>query len=1195
MVIKKYRCVICGTQPDQISHHKAHLKSKKHEANKHIRRLQLKSQGLANEIVLSMLDQLETSTFDSQHCFIDNIKVSIDDYITDFETYNSKVPMDVEGRELILCHGKMVKPYFRHQTTSEPQMTEWHKEWQSHFSGYTEKSFCKINESQVRDRRTDVDLNETCVIEFQHSIISKEEVDERKNDYALHNKDIIWVIDGADTIETCKLEHSGRVFLEFVKSVWKYESFTSYPYIFLDIDDYIYKVNPNDVKSHMIDVSNPMSKEEFITALKDGNLMHNDQCKADIPQTRMYIRQMGAGNGKTYSIVQLINTPEFRHYDTFVYLTKQHSARHVILTEILSQKAKGYLEGIWFNPDDISSNEENAPRQNLIRFTSKDGKERRLIIGTFDSFVYSIGDKTCKGVDKFLSMVQSILDKEELNCEKDGTIKYARCKVRLSKKTLLIGDEMQDLHIAYMKSIIKIMLDRYVDFYAVGDTLQSISIEENAFTMLTNDLPVHTERCEPINKCRRFSHPSLVRFVNRMVPFRRFGLPEIDCEGTLHQNNDNVETSPLKVFTGKVVYAKDTDKFKIQEEVQEIMNHYKDEVETYNRQPNDFLIVTLFVHNNPLMEALNIHIRDYWESRNSNEHTYSMYSFFHKSEEGTSIDLSESDDLTRMVSAHSSKGDGRKVVFVIGLTEKGLKRFSGDTGNLVYESLLHVMLTRMKEKLYIRLEEDNTDDIYQRIQNYIGENDDANIGKVKPMFNVPQKVWVGKIRNDTRNFQTCYNTMIQGTQYDIDIEKVLENNRISKIIDMKHHNIRYASMVVLSMLLTVDYEHQNKLYKREGHKGQFYMILKDVLENNIVECETSLDYYNKLVLPEFKSSTIPVYKYRSKGGDYLRYFKLIRKWMKEVQVFVRDFLKGQACVETLDYKRCIVLYHMIEICQRRERANLPISDLYDIVHIFDGRDKTENERYKQNHYETITHVRDVWADVFKKYPTMNFLYQHQVDLDGTTDFKVYTSIPIIGYNETQVLGIYLKPQFNSVNYMDTLLTTIYDTFIIKNVRKIQNYREKDSNKNFNKFFGKAVESCIISADLKSPFYISWQSDDTDVIAVNTDFLKDLLRKEMIEHYKAYCGNVFAFYRYWRDQTKDKEDRISIVKIIDEQQKINQDCARYVTRFLERIGGRVEDMYDMQMSILEKYDDKEFFSQEYNRCLANAVRSFFDTA
>ncbi len=54
-----------------------------------------------------------------------------------------------------------------------------------------------------------------------------------------------------------------------------------------------------------------------------------------------------------------------------------------------------------------------------------------------------------------------------------------------------------------------------------------------------------------------------------------------------------------------------------------------------------------------------------WRKKYNDDDTYVKYSIFHKSEEGTSIDLTQSLESTRIVSIHYYKGDGRPVVFVI--------------------------------------------------------------------------------------------------------------------------------------------------------------------------------------------------------------------------------------------------------------------------------------------------------------------------------------------------------------------------------------------------------------------------------------------------------------------------------------------------------------------------------------------------
>ena len=94
---------------------------------------------------------------------------------------------------------------------------------------------------------------------------------------------------------------------------------------------------------------------------------------------------------------------------------------------------------------------------------------------------------------------------------------------------ILICDETQDLHENYGEAIYQIMRNRYIDAYIVGDKLQSLVYEKNAFTYLMDkDLSyINKKREQFINECRRFTHPKLIDFVNNVVQFKKYSLVEI--------------------------------------------------------------------------------------------------------------------------------------------------------------------------------------------------------------------------------------------------------------------------------------------------------------------------------------------------------------------------------------------------------------------------------------------------------------------------------------------------------------------------------------------------------------------------------------------------------------------------------------------------------------------------------------------
>lgn len=112
-------------------------------------------------------------------------------------------------------------------------MSAWHKEWQSYFSDCIEKTY--NNDKQIKSRRTDVDLNENEIIEFQNSEMTQKEANERLKDWGINNKKNIWVINGNETINVTVV-NKDRQFLEFILEPWKFESYIEYDYIYLDIN-----------------------------------------------------------------------------------------------------------------------------------------------------------------------------------------------------------------------------------------------------------------------------------------------------------------------------------------------------------------------------------------------------------------------------------------------------------------------------------------------------------------------------------------------------------------------------------------------------------------------------------------------------------------------------------------------------------------------------------------------------------------------------------------------------------------------------------------------------------------------------------------------------------------------------------------------------------------------------------------------
>lgn len=1162
------------------------------------------------------MSKLCNKSFISEYCFIDNEEINIDFFIQNKNNYENKILKCRKEHELILVNGKTNKPHFRHKHSCDVggnPMTEWHSEWQSYFPN-TEILFPKKS-TQIKDRYADVQLNDKQILEIQHSKYEKEEIDNRKFDYQLHNIEIFWLVHGDNSVDVKVLEYSNRVYLEFKSDYWKYESFMSYEYIYIDINSTIYKVYPNNVKSHMIDVEHGKTKEEFIESLKNGTNIWNNELPM---QCNLFIRQQGAGNGKTYGIIEMLEDDDKSNYINFIYITKQHSAKHIIKTEFESQQQKfKYLKNIEIKCEN---------KKYIIKyFNEKSEKNCQVIIATIDSFTYSIGKKDHNYYDKFEGLIYTIMD-GYIESKKCGTIQFAGINPKLNKETLGIIDEFQDPPEHYAKAIIQIMLNKNIDVYIVGDMLQSISNEKNAFTFfMENEFPsINIIKLNPSNICRRFIHPKLIEFVNYMIPFKKYGLPEV----IQYKEYDGTDYNPIIFFIGKqidFIGKNEKNAEIIVNEVNKIMYQYEEEVNSNNRFPEDFLVVTPFTKTNPLADALLLAINIFWEKKFTNEPEYMQkwnnaaniddyyrYAIFHKSEEGSSIDLSESEKSTRIVSTHSSKGDGRNVVFLIGFTERAIKRFSGTNDSLLYDSLIHVAITRMKEKMYICYE-NNNDDIARKINTYRNTNEENICQDNKPNINITNSIKYNDIISNAMNqsYEKFYETIIKN----IELEHYEESKKDEKrIVDMGNHIIRYSSLFVTILLEIVNKEMANS---DSEIKKQIKAILYKISESDITTANDMKGYYILLKLEKETKPIIPIIKISNKGKDYIKYFNIIFEVCKIVKDKIKDFLKSHNTF-ILCPLECIMLNYMIQIIHQKEKSDININDIYNIIDIYNDSFNNDNghenclckkyfnkkciERknkkiddmklYLIKHFEKIPDLKNIMTLFHNKFPKINWLMNQLIYLEGNDSFNISKRFNLIGYDDENVVIVYIKPQFNSLNYNEILMSSIFDTYLIQNVKK-QKEQEDKISENYKRFYGKKVISCVFTLDKNEPYYIDWGN----LIRENINIIKNTIYLNVMEKYKLDNNTVNYFYNYWRLYCPENDRKPSeFIKFLEE--KLNEDEKKlisykfptYLKEFLYCIQFELENCKKSEKeSLLKKYENNIYFLEKIEKKLDVSLR------
>ena len=1133
--------------------------------------------------------------FSTRSCYVENQKVKIKDY----DKTQKPICYCKNNHELIYIpkskDGK--KRHFRHKNTNYHGLSTWHEEFQSHFKN-TEIQAKKNNNLQNKTRKADVMLNDDTIIEFQNSIISKEEVDSRMNDWKIHNKNIIWVINGNIGVEIHNISDNRCIF--YFIDIWKYNSFIEYDDVYLEKEGVVYCIKPKMVKNKYYETNEKIYKTKFINNLNNNILPLIPVNEIDITQSKIYVKQQGAGNGKTYGIVNLLTDKEFEYYDVFIYLTKQHSAKYIILNEIESQKERGLLFDIEFEEfpcyDDIDNNNIYVKygKQYRINITNKTtNKKKKIIIGTFDSYIFSVKPDTAinPNADKWIESVQSIIDAEK----NKQTILYSGENIKLDKKLLLIGDEMQDLNCIYMASILRLIRDNYIDLYSVGDKLQSLLLEDNSFTFLNLELPntIKKIKFEKINKCRRFENNFLIKFVNYMIDFEKHGVPKIEDNITGLYNKDS-----LCIFEGHDIHANETNKVKIKEEVDIFMYYLKKEIKENNRKPNDILIISPLVKNNIMCEEIKTHIIELWKELKGDDVIDDMCCVLHKSENGCTINLEESKNATRIVSIHSSKGDQRKVVFVINVTEKILNIFDEKTGGLIFDSLLHVSITRMVEKLYIKY--DNTNDIIGKKILKFAEENDLNInphnGSNVPHISI-------KLNIEKSHKYNIYEKIYNIFKYDI--MKIHEKYKIpncdikqnNDIIDIQHHAVRYHTMFILTIItISIFSKNEDEIDEK---KVAIVNSLKQIIDFNILEFD-KYDYYNlfrnncdeKYLQRNNNDGTIyhqrlnclPVMTYKY-SKNYNKYCDKIKININSLKKKLKNILYNDEKINVLTTIECLVLSHFFTVVNNKSKLEFPINDLYDIINIFD---KTDNlDMIVKSHYYKLNIINNIINIIFNSYKLKNYNVYAKFELESCYDIDTFTvekNFKLIGYNDDVTIIMYIKPQLNDINYNIIISECIIDLFMIKYC-SIINGKEKNIDNRKKIIKNNKLISCVITFDYnQKPYFIDWENEfKNDFYKNNKNHVINTIKEYIIYSCTNNHDKIYDYFIYHYN------DNVNVYPMIKESIIISNIIKKYIEdnkKFNPNPKYILNAFNDIKNNIIKKKNSiKYYFDYDiFNGCL-----------
>jgi hypothetical protein len=991
---------------------------------------------------------------------------------------------------------------------------KWHNKMEELFPQEMSevKFYCSSSVSNTC-RRADILLSDNRTCEIQHSYISENEIVNRFNDWNKFGKEIIWLVDGNEGVQLEQLS-TGNYLLIF-NTYWKYKSFMkTYDFILLEKDNQIFKIELNKIKSGMIELKEPKSLQHTITLLKTKPTdIWNFWSDENTVKSVLGVYQQGAGNGKTYGIWKSITENQDRK--TYIIVTKQHSAKTVIYEELLDQKLRFQnSEGkdsyhIEYMEKDSESNTE---KHYVIKYTHKQSKrECTVIIGTIDSFCYNLSHSNAKGADFFKGIVDNIKENGATKIN-NGYMRFGGQNIQLSKESEIWIDEVQDLPENYLHAMIKLMYETQCYMNVVGDKLQSLEFPDNFLTQMVKEgLPnIALDVKHPININRRIKVTNMGEKINELIDFAKCDLPEIECDEDIEKT---INDDPIKIIESPAIYANDTNNEKVNNFCDdEIMKRYINEVETHNYSPNDFLIIFPIMKANVIAPELQTKIQEYWTLKYDSK--YIQYVYLHKHTEGTVINTNDSINATRIMSIRSSKGDGRNVVFVLGVTEQSLKIVSNKEKALVYESHLHVALTRAKKQVYFGLIKNN-DNIHQRF---------GQTGYVEYLPDINKKVGLEKM-NELINKDTLIELL---QEKKVSFENIIKDEskiEQSETVDWGYHCIKYQTFYYQVILNIVN----DKDINSRSDNSQLFVKLRIISDYLICDYNVK-DFYKFLNKHQFKTGekvmkVFPLCKLSDKP-EYKKYCDIIEKAMKVVKQRIKN-----NTLDKLNVYESIILTYMIQIETSQKYAEMSPMDIYNITDYFQTNTNKETELL--NNIKNVKSI--IGKSCIKDYKNINWNVFKHIEMESIKDyFKINKlQFPIIGNNKTDIIHIVLKSDISHLNFWDIMIEILLERFLIYNPK---------SQDDKNKYKDKKINTYLFLLDKNTYIKIEW---DWDKALINE--IKSELKVVLKEYFESNHDDIYKYFTHIRTNKEEvwsKEPH----KIIDEIiQKCNgmRDCPDYI--------------------------------------------------
>ena len=544
-----------------------------------------------------------------------------------------------------------------------------------------------------------------------------------------------------------------------------------------------------------------------------------------------------------------------------------------------------------------------------------------------------------------------------------------------------------------------------------------------------------------------------------------------------------------------VIYAGDKDVNKVSRFIDEVLKCVDSEVTKHNYKPEDFLFIFPIMKRNLLASELETKLNNYWINKEEQDVAeYKNYAYLHAHQEGQVIDTTMSQKSTRLMSIRSSKGDGRNVVFLLNTTEKTLKIVSNNETNLIYESHLHVGLTRAKKKIYFGLTP-NHDDIHLRLAK------SGHVPYCSPIgtsFNMDTLLQHTNKQSIIDLFKVNNVELLEDTTGTTDTTDTTQ-------IDMNYYNMRYP-IYILNVIFTfltkcvgnTDYEKSQlkkvfdqlrELPVKTLNPDEFYSYLFEISKTD----DESSQYP--------KISFLPICVLSNKDN----YTKITT----QIKTIINKIQKENVQFDIFTPLDHMILHYMIQLITERKHCKTRPVTIYDIINSYAKANPDKIQQLIENTSQ-IKHAIDIFFDEIPS-NIIKWNINNVIRFGGATDhLKIYTRCPIIGYDNNNVYHLVFRTDVNKLNLQDILIGALLERFIISNPKK--NFRQIND---FTKYYGKDIKTYVF--DLKK---CNYKLVDFNGLEKNNQVLIEIRNaifsvlsarnKDIINYY----GSIKGDKKYW---------------------------------------------------------------------------------